>query len=96
MAEPKKSLAEGLIHCSGKVAEITRGPLADADAWPADRRWWLQLGFNLGRYSELSEEGRKVWDDWKAAIESADTRRIEELAHLMHLKAVEANRPESD
>ena len=96
MAEQKKSLAEGLTHCSGKVAEISQGPLADPATWPADRRWWLQLGFNLGRYSELSGEGRKVWDDWKAAIESADERRIEELAHLMHSKAVEANQQESD
>jgi hypothetical protein len=94
MAETKKSLAEGLAHCSAKVAEITQGPLADPAAWPADRRWWLQLGFNLGRFSELSGEGRKVWDDWKAAVEAGDTRRMEELAHLMNLKAVEANQQE--
>lgn len=96
MSESKKTVAEGLAHCSGKVAEILQGPLADADQWPADRRWWLQLGFNLGRYSELSEEGRKVWDDWKAAIEAADFAAIDKLVQLMKQKAVEAKPTESD
>lgn len=96
MAEPKKTRAEGLAHCSGKLAEILQGPLAEAGQWPADRRWWLQLGFNLGRYSELSEEGRKVWDDWKAAIENADFGAIDKLVQSMNQKAVEANAAESD
>lgn len=96
MAEAKKTMAHGLAHCSGKVAEITQGPLADPSAWPNDRRWWMQLGFNLGRYSELTEEGRKVWDDWKAAIEAADTKRMDELTQVMINKSVEANQKESD
>jgi hypothetical protein len=83
MAEPDAERAAGLAHVAEKVAAILAGPLADREAWPDDRRWWLQLGFNLGRFSELSGEGKPVWDTWRAALEDRDEARLAELtAHL--------------
>ncbi|MFM7316109.1 MAG: hypothetical protein ACKO85_15610 [Isosphaeraceae bacterium] len=79
MKQANQSRDEGFRHVAAKVAEILAGPLADTEKWPEDRRWWLQLGFNLGRFSELSEEGRKVWDDWKSAIETGDRREMQRL-----------------
>lgn len=83
MKTEKQSKEEGLRHSVTKLTEILSGPLSASDQWPQDRRWWLQLGYNLGRYSELSEEGRKVWDDWKVAIESKDHVLIEKLLTAM-------------
>ena len=75
-----QSREESFKHIAEKVSEITAGPLADPANWPTDRRWWLQLGFNLGRYSELSEEGRAVCDKWKNAVEKRDTDEIKRLS----------------
>lgn len=83
MKPEKQSKEEGLKHSVTKLAEILSGPLSASEQWPQDRRWWLQLGYNLGRYSELSEEGRKVWDDWKVAIESKDNVLIKKLLTTM-------------
>ena len=93
---PPKSLVRGLDHCSAKAGEILSGPLSDNTQWPDDRRWWLQLGFNLGRYSELSGEGREVWDNWKAAIESKDLNRLEFLIKQMKDLSAEEKLKESD
>jgi len=96
MTLPNKSRSHGLDHCSAKADEILAGPLSDGSQWPDDRRWWLQLGFNLGRFSELSGEGRAVWDSWKAAIETKDFNRLELLVKQMKDVAVEENLRESD
>ena len=79
MTEPDTVRAAGLVHVADKVAAILAGPLADREAWPDDRRWWLQLGFNLGRFSELSGEGKPVWDAWRAALEDRDETKLAEL-----------------
>ncbi len=88
MSIPPKSRTQGLDHCSSKACEILDGPLSDQTSWPEDRRWWLQLGFNLGRFSELSGEGREVWDSWKSAIETKDVKHLEFLIH--HMKQLTA------
>lgn len=93
---PPNSRIHGLVHCSAKAGEILNGPLSDKTRWPDDRRWWLQLGFNLGRYSELSNEGREVWDNWKAAIESKDLTRLELLIKQMKDLAAGEKLKESD
>ena len=60
-------------HCIAKIVQIVR-------RGEADRRSILQLGYNLGRLSELTGLGREAfWDRWKDAVASWDR---EELAHL--------------
>ena len=61
-------------HCIAKVVEIVeRG----AD----DRRSVLQLGYNLGRLSELTGLGREpFWDRWKEAVARWDRAELTRLA----------------
>lgn len=61
-------------HCVQKVVEIiTRGV--------PDRRSILQLGYNLGRMSELTGGGREpFWDAWKDAVDLWDLERLKKLA----------------
>ena len=45
-----------------------------------DRRSILQLGYNLGRLSELSGLGREpFWDRWKTPVEQWDLDEMERL-----------------
>jgi hypothetical protein len=84
MTDPNESkTAEGLNHTLEKLAMILNGPLSNTETWPDDRRWWLQLGFNLGRFSEITNEGRRVWDDWKSAIETRDLLLAKQLLNSM-------------
>ena len=47
----------------------------------SDRRSILQLGYNLGRLSELTGLGREpFWDRWKDAVEAWDRDKLEVLA----------------
>lgn len=64
-----------MVHCLLKIEEIVaRG----AD----DRRSVLQLGYNLGRLSELTGRGREpFWDRWKDAVASWDLPVLRELAN---------------
>ena len=66
-------------HCVAKIVEIvSRG----AD----DRRSVLQLGYNLGRLSELSGLGREpFWDRWKDAVEAWDRPALDHLAVELRL-----------
>jgi len=61
-------------HCIAKICEIVaRGE--------GDRRSILQLGYNLGRLSELTGLGREpFWDRWKGAVESWDLAELALLA----------------
>jgi hypothetical protein len=61
-------------HCVAKIAEIVaRGE--------PDRRALLQLGYNLGRLSELTGLGREpFWDRWKDAVVAWDRPELERLA----------------
>jgi hypothetical protein len=46
-----------------------------------DRRSVLQLGYNLGRLSELTGLGREpFWDRWKDAVSEWDLARLRDLA----------------
>ena len=61
-------------HCIAKIAEI----VGQADP---DRRAILQLGYNLGRLSEMTGLGREAfWDRWKVAVESWDVPELTKLA----------------
>ena len=61
-------------HCVAKIREIVaRGE--------GDRRSVLQLGYNLGRLSELTGLGREpFWDRWKEAVAAWDVAELESLA----------------
>ena len=49
-------------HCVAKIAEIVA-------CGEPDPRSILQLGYNLGRLSELTGLGREpFWDRWKEAV----------------------------
>ena len=46
-----------------------------------DRRSILQLGYNLGRLSELTSLGRKpFWDPWKGPVAAWDRDELDRLA----------------
>ncbi len=66
-------------HCVMKIQEI----VADNRN---DRRSILQLGYNLGRLSELTGLGREpFWDRWKEAVADWDHPRILALAQELQL-----------
>jgi hypothetical protein len=63
-----------LEHCIAKIQEIIA---QNRD----DRRSILQLGYNLGRLSELTGKGREAfWDRWKEPVETWALEELEELA----------------
>jgi hypothetical protein len=68
-------------HCVAKIVElIERGS--------EDRRSVLQLGYNLGRLSELTGLGREpFWDDWKEAVSGWDRPALNRLARRLEADA---------
>ncbi len=59
-------------HCIDKIRAI----IADGRD---DRRSILQLGYNLGRLSELTGLGREpVWDRWKDAVDAWDLATLQD------------------
>jgi hypothetical protein len=65
---------DSILHCVRKIAEIIR-------EGRDNRRAVLQLGYNLGRLSELTGLGREpFWDAWKAPVETWDRDRMSILA----------------
>lgn len=61
-------------HCVTKILSL----VAVDDP---DRRVVLQLGYNLGRLSELTGLGREpFWDRWKDAVAEWDVATLRRLA----------------
>jgi hypothetical protein len=68
-----ESPADDLAHCVGTIRRLIEG---GGD----DRRGVLQLGYNLGRLSELTGRGRRFWDDWKGPVAAWDREALRRLA----------------
>ncbi len=67
-------------HCVAKIRQIV-GEGRD------DRRSVLQLGYNLGRLSELTGRGRgPFWDAWKDAVTEWDAAGLAALARDLHIE----------
>ncbi len=61
-------------HCVVKIRELVAKGVDD-------RRSVLQIGYNLGRLSELTGRGRgPYWDLWKNAIADWDLAELRRLA----------------
>jgi hypothetical protein len=77
-----------LEHCVSKVVEI----VAKGDG---GRRTVFQLGYNLGRLSELSGLGRRVcWDPWKEAVTEWDRPQLVRLVQALRTE-IDASSPRS-
>ena len=60
-------------HCIAKIREIIAQERGD-------RRSIFQLGYNLGRLSEMSGRGREAfWDRWKRPVEEWNLAEMERL-----------------
>jgi len=69
-------------HCIAKIVEII-------SEGQSDRRAILQLGYNLGRLSELTGLGREpFWDAWKDAVAAWDLPELTRLAHNLQLMEI--------
>jgi hypothetical protein len=69
-----------MSHCVEKIVEIVF-------ANRGDRRSILQLGYNLGRLSELTGLGREAfWDLWKDPVASWDTDALRKLAEELRAR----------
>ena len=72
MANPTHD--EAIAHCIAKLRELVA--LEDPD-----RRAILQLGYNLGRLSELTGSGRgPFWDRWKMPVSDWNQTALKALA----------------
>jgi hypothetical protein len=61
-------------HCIAKIVDLI-------EQGRDDRRSVLQIGYNLGRLSELTGLGREpFWDRWKDAVADWDRPRLRDLA----------------
>jgi hypothetical protein len=68
---------DSIAHCVAKVVEL-------ASLESPDRRALLQLGYNLGRLSELTGAGRgPFWDAWKTPVSHWDRATLQTLAHRL-------------
>ena len=66
-------------HCIDKIRAI----IAEGRD---DRRSILQLGYNLGRLSELTGLGREpFWDRWKDAVATWDLTALRVLADALQV-----------
>jgi hypothetical protein len=74
-------------HCLSKIFEV----VARGDG---GRRSVFQLGYNLGRLSELSGLGRPAcWDRWKEVVLAWDRPRLVQLVQELRTDVESASPP---
>jgi hypothetical protein len=74
-------------HCIAKIASIIA-------SGRDDRRSVLQLGYNLGRLSELTGLGREpFWDRWKDAVDTWDVPKLQILVQELHKLSISPRVP---
>lgn len=67
-------MGDSIEHCVAKIVAIV-------DSGHEDRKSLLQLGYNLGRLSELTGLGREpFWDAWKGPVETWNCEAMRGLA----------------
>jgi hypothetical protein len=78
-------------HCVAKIVEIVARNQGDP-------RSIFQLGYNLGRLSEMTGLGREpFWDRWKNAVTDWDQEELARLAHeLQHETSACRDLPPAD
>ena len=75
-------------HCVAKIVELV-------ERGHDDRRSVLQLGYNLGRLSELTAIGREpFWDRWKGPVAAWDLPTLRQLAHELQFMGLPAHHPD--
>jgi hypothetical protein len=86
----KNATRDQIDHGIAKVVELIQ-------SGRDDRRAVLQLGYNLGRLSELTGLGREpFWDRWKGPIAAWDQTALQELARELHLVCSPARSSDHD
>lgn len=77
-------------HCVAKILELVALGVDD-------RRTVLQLGYNLGRLSELTALGREpFWDRWKEAVAHWDREELARLAQQLRAESVAWIEPQTE
>jgi hypothetical protein len=77
-------------HCVAKILELVALGVDD-------RRAVLQLGYNLGRLSELTGLGREpFWDRWKEAVANWDREELDALARQLRAESVAWVEPKTE
>ncbi len=72
-------MTASILHCLEKLHELTH----EAEVTLAPVKLF-QLGYNLGRLSELTSLGRAAcWDPWKPAIENDDREALRKLVRTL-------------
>ena len=83
-------ITEQVAHCISKIREIIQSQ-------KQDRRSLLQLGYNLGRLSELTGLGREpFWDSWKEPVSDWDHENLTELCQQLEKHLQEIIRPSEE
>jgi hypothetical protein len=73
MSEDRVLDSDRVRHCVAKIAAVVAQK-------QGDRRSILQLGYNLGRLSELTGLGREFfWDRWKTPVAEWNLVELERL-----------------